>query len=103
MAPRSMLPLYVYLPIYKMTLLEHPTELILLIALSLPESALAHLLQVHRSFYKPFLPNFYQRHLRDSKLQESLFWCTATGNEAAAKKFLHYGADVNTSMGIFIF
>jgi hypothetical protein len=84
-----------------MTLLELPTELILLIALSLPESALAHLLQVHRSFYKHLLPNLYQRHLRDSKLQEGLFWCTATGNEAAVKKFLHYGADVNASMGIF--
>ncbi|KAJ5379096.1 ankyrin repeat-containing protein [Penicillium cosmopolitanum] len=83
-----------------MTLLELPTELILLIALSLPESALAQLLQVHRSLYKLLLPNLYQRHLRDSKLQEGLFWCTATGNEAAVKKFLYYGADVNASMGI---
>ncbi|KAJ5619282.1 ankyrin repeat-containing protein [Penicillium lagena] len=84
-----------------MSLLELPTELILLIALSLPESALAHLLQVHRSLYKRLLPNLYQRHLRDSKLQEGLFWCTATGNEAAVKNFLHYGADVNACMGIF--
>ncbi|KAJ5628063.1 ankyrin repeat-containing protein [Penicillium lividum] len=84
-----------------MTLLELPTELILLIALSLPESALAHLLQVHRSLYKLLLPNLYQRHIRDSRLQEGLFWCTATGNEAAVKKFLHYGADVNASMGIY--
>lgn len=84
-----------------MTLLELPTELILLLALFLPESALAHLLQVHRSLYELLLPILYQRHLRDSKLQEGLFWCTATGNEAAVKKFLHYGADVNASMGIF--
>ena len=83
-----------------MTLLEHHTELILLIALSVPESALAHL-QVHRSLYKLFLPNLYQHHLRDSKLQEGIFWCTATSNEAAVKKSLRYGADVNPSMGIF--
>ncbi|KAJ5752655.1 ankyrin repeat-containing protein [Penicillium odoratum] len=81
-----------------MTLLELPSELILLIALFLPESALAHLLQVHRSLYKLLLPNLYQRHIRDSMLQEALFWCTATGNEAAVKNFLHYGADVNASM-----
>ncbi|KAF3401625.1 putative ankyrin repeat protein [Penicillium rolfsii] len=83
-----------------MTLLELPNELILLIAISLPESALAHLLRVHRSLYKLLLPNLYQLHLRDSRLQEGLFWCTATGNEAAVKKFLYYGADVNASMGI---
>lgn len=84
-----------------MTLLELPTELILLLALFLPESALAHLLQVHRSLYELLLPKLYQRHLRDSKLQEGLFWCTATGNEAAVKRFLYYGADVNASMGRF--
>ncbi|KAJ5286727.1 ankyrin repeat-containing protein [Penicillium angulare] len=84
-----------------MNLLEIPTELILLIALSLPESALAHLLQVHRSLNELLLPHLYQRHIRDSRLQEGLFWCTATGNEAAVRKFLHYGADVNASMGIY--
>jgi hypothetical protein len=76
-----------------MTLLELPSELILLIALFLPESARAHLLQVHRSLYKLLPPSLYQRHVRDSKLQEGLFWCTATGNEEAVKKFLYYGAD----------
>jgi hypothetical protein len=83
-----------------MTLLELPADSILHIAPSLPESALAHLLQVHRSLYKLLLSNLYQRHIRDCKLQEGLFWCTATGNEAAVKKFLHYGADVNASIGI---
>ena len=72
-----------------MTLLELPTELILLIALSLLERALAHLIQVHRSLYKLLLRNLHQRHLRDNRLQEVLFWCTATGNEAAVKNFLH--------------
>ncbi|KAJ5722179.1 ankyrin repeat-containing protein [Penicillium malachiteum] len=84
----------------KIPLLELPTELILLITHSLPESDLAHLLQVHHSLYRLLLPDLYQRHIRDIKLQEGLFWSTTTGNEAAVKNFLHYGANVNASMGI---
>ncbi|EEA22969.1 hypothetical protein TMatcc_001836 [Talaromyces marneffei ATCC 18224] len=83
-----------------MTLLELPTELVLLIASSLPESALAHLLQVHRSLYKVLLPSLYQRHVRDNRLQLGLFWSVATGNEAAVNHFLHYGANVNACIGI---
>lgn len=83
-----------------MTLLELPTELLLLIASSLPQSALANLLQVHRSLYEVLLPNLYQRHIRDNRLQLGLFWSVATGNGAAVDYFLHYGADVNACIGI---
>lgn len=83
-----------------MTLLELPTELLLLIASFLPQRALAHLLQVHRSLYEVLLPNLYQRHIRDNRLQLGLFWSVATGNEAAVNNFLHYGADVNACIGI---
>jgi ankyrin repeat protein len=84
-----------------MALLDLPNELILLVAVSLPESDLFRLLQVHRSLYSLVLPLLYQRHLRgnNNKSQEAkgpgIFWCTATGNVAAVQHFLRYGADVN--------
>lgn len=83
-----------------MSLLQLPTEIILLITPYLSESDLARLLQVDRFLYNVLLPHLYQRHLQSNKRDEGLFRCTATGNIAGVQRFLHYGADVNSFMEV---
>ncbi|KAJ5628506.1 ankyrin repeat-containing domain protein [Penicillium lividum] len=86
-----------------MSLLRLPTELLLLIAKSLPDRRLSRLLQVNHHLYDLLLPHLYRRRPGfrvDKRSWPSNFMrAIATGNERGTQNFLKFGADVNTVCG----